>query len=201
MNYDPAYGFNKFKALMDNPQQSSQNPMAVFSALMGRMAPQAAQRMDGGQFPGLGGQFPGLGGLFGQRPQTGGQMPLPYAPQQTGQPMAGGPMPPPYAPQQPGQPMTGGQMPLPMSSGLTPFDDREPFKDFYRQSSYGGGGGPDDGDNRGYGSRGYGSRQGYGGGGGYLGRALYGGGGGMGGEGAGGGNALDRKFGLRGSGY
>ena len=180
MNYDPAYGFNKFKALMENPEQARQNPMMVVSALMGLMAPPFAQKMDSA-FAQFGGQFPGLGALFGQRPQmpgqpqmpqTSGQMPLPYAPQQPGQPLTG----------QPQMPQTGGQIPLPMFSGLTPFDNREPFRGFYRQSSYGGGGG-------------------YGGGQNYFQRALYGGGGGMGGEGAGGGNAIYRMFGPRGSGY
>jgi hypothetical protein len=189
MDYDPMYGVNKFKALMQNPQQSSQNPMAVFSALMGLMAPPFAQKMDGAlaQF---GGQFPGIGALFGQQPT----MPT------TGAPMTGGPAPMPGSPNpsQPAPPMTGGLAPTPApGGGYRPFGgyhtgsgySNYPGSGYQRQSSYapmfGGGEGA------GNGASGFGaglqSLQN-----GWSGRGW--GGGGTGGEGAGGGNALGRLF-------
>jgi hypothetical protein len=90
MNYDPMYGYNKLKGMMDDPQ-FRQNPEAMLrsvppamlSTVIGALFPQAGRMFSGGTGQ-MGQQFPDFMSFFGpsqaQQPQMGGQ-------QMGGQPM------------------------------------------------------------------------------------------------------------------
>lgn len=101
MNYDPMYGYNKLKGMMDDPQ-FRQNPEAMLravppamlSTIVGALFPQAGRMFSGEMGQQLGQQFPGFMSFFGpsqaqqpaQQPQMGG----PQQAQQAQQPPMGG---------------------------------------------------------------------------------------------------------------